>query len=63
MVHFTNPARLGPACGHHGVSTRDPSRVTCARCLTSTCYRTAADLDQFIDTQRQLHIHHTRTTA
>jgi hypothetical protein len=56
MVHFTNPARLGPACGpHHGVSTRDPARVTCARCRTTTCYRTAADLEQFIDDQRRQH--------
>jgi hypothetical protein len=63
MVHFTNPARLGPAAGHHGVSTRDPGKVTCACCLTSTCYRTAADLELFIDTHRQAHTRHTRTTT
>lgn len=56
MWHFMNPMRLGPACGpHRGLSTRDPSLVTCARCVTTLCYRVAADLEDFVDQQRRLH--------
>ena len=63
MVHYTIPARLGPACGAHGVSTRDPSRVTCPRCLATTNYRTAADFERFILARRHQPAHDSTTTA